>query len=248
MHRAPLSSPRGLTRRFEWGPTGCEVLAEANSYLVVVDVLRFTTAVEAAVSRGAVVYPYRWCDESARRFAEELGAPLAASADSSGPSLSPVALLNEPALSAVVLPSPNGATCSLIGADAGAAVLAGCLRNAPAIADYLATTQLPISVIACGERWPDGTLRPALEDLLGAGAILSLLGGDLSGEASSAVAAWCDARDHLTESVAQSYSGHELIERGHGADVAYASGFGLSEVVPVLVNGAFQRATQHPAP
>ena len=248
MHRTSSTSPRNYRRRFDWGPTGCEVLAEAQSYLVVVDVLRFTTAVEAAVSRGAVVYPYQWRDESAQRFADELGVPLAASSGSSGPSLSPVALLDEPTLSAVVLPSPNGSTCSLIAANKGAVVIAGCLRNAGAIANYLATTSLPVSVIACGERWPDGTLRPALEDLLGAGAILSLLGGELSPEASSAVAEWSDAFNNVAEILAQCLSGQELIERGHGADVEYASGFGVSDVVPVLVNGAFRTATQFPCP
>lgn len=96
MTRESSSSARRYLRHFEWGPTGCDILATAQSYLVVVDVLRFTTAVEAALSRGAVVYPYRWDDESAQRFANELEVPLAGRSGSRGPSLSPLSLLNEP--------------------------------------------------------------------------------------------------------------------------------------------------------
>ena len=52
--------------RFQWGPVAAAALSDG--VCVVVDVLRFTTAVEAAVSRGAVVYPYRWRDATAAAF------------------------------------------------------------------------------------------------------------------------------------------------------------------------------------
>jgi 2-phosphosulfolactate phosphatase len=48
---------------FQWGPVVAPALSEG--VCVVVDVLRFTTAVEAAVSRGVAVYPYRWRDATA---------------------------------------------------------------------------------------------------------------------------------------------------------------------------------------
>jgi 2-phosphosulfolactate phosphatase len=242
MNRTPWTSQSDYLRRFEWGPSGSEVLAEAESYLVVVDVLRFTTAVEAGVSRGAIVYPYQWKDASARSFADAIGAQLADGPCADGVSLSPVALLNQPTLDVVVLPSPNGSTCSLLAAQAGAMVVAACLRNAPAVAKFLTTTPLPVSVIACGERWPDGSLRPSLEDLLGAGAVLSHLGGDLSPEAAAAATAWEEARDKISDVLRQCSSGRELAERGWRDDIDYASAFGVSDVVPVLVDGAFRRA------
>jgi 2-phosphosulfolactate phosphatase len=246
MNRTPWTSQSDYLRRFEWGPSGSEVLAQAESYLVVVDVLRFTTAVEAAVSREAIVYPYRWKDVSARYFADAIDAQLADSPHTDGVSLSPVALLNQPTLEAVVLPSPNGSTCSLLAAQAGATVVAACFRNAPAVAEYLASTSLPVSVIACGERWPDDTLRPSLEDLLGAGAVLSHLGGDLSPEAAAAVTAWEEARDKISDVLLRCSSGRELAERGCRDDIDYASAFGVSDVVPVLVDGAFRRAHEPP--
>ena len=191
------------------------------------------------------MYPYRWKDASARTFADSHGAQLSNGHDAAGVSLSPTALLNQATLDAVVLPSPNGSTCSVLAAETGSIVIAACLRNAPAVAEYLAATSLPVTVLACGERWPDGTLRPSLEDLLGAGAVLSNLGGDLSPEAKSA-AAWQDAKHTIANAILTCVSGRELVERGCRDDVVYASAYGVSDVVPVLVEGAFRRAPQLP--
>src|SRR5665213_2417879 len=185
MSHSSWSTQGDYFRRFEWGSSGAERLAETESIVVVVDVLRFTTAVEAVVSRGGLVYPFRWQDASARAFADAFGAQLSDRPDAAGVSLSPRALLNQATLAAVI----------------GAVVVAACLRNAPAVAEYLAATSLPVTVLACGERRPDGTLRPSLEDLLGAGAVLANLDGDLLPEAKCAAAAWRDAKDSLANAM-----------------------------------------------
>lgn len=58
-------------------------------------------------------------------------------------------------------------------------VVAGSLHNARAVADWLAREHdeddQTVAVIAAGAAWPDGSLRPAVEDLWGAGAILAAL-------------------------------------------------------------------------
>jgi 2-phosphosulfolactate phosphatase len=78
--------------RFQWGPFAAQPLAGGTC--VVVDVLRFTTAAEAATARGAAVYPYRWHDDTAAAFADSVGARLASHRDPAGPSLSPLSMHN----------------------------------------------------------------------------------------------------------------------------------------------------------
>ena len=119
--------------RFGWGPHDTARLAPLSHLVVVVDVLRFTTAVTVAVERGAIVYPYRWRDDRALELAARVGAVLAASNDPTGPSLSPVSLRGLGAGERLVLPSPNGATLSLAAAEHGAEVVAASLRNASAV-------------------------------------------------------------------------------------------------------------------
>lgn len=181
---AAWDSQEGFNVRFDWGPAGVARLAPVVEILVVVDVLRFTTAVETATEHGIMVYPYRFRDATAAAFATAVDAVLA-SRGNEGPSLSPRSLTALPAGSRIVLPSPNGAMCALKGAELGATVVAGCLRNAGAVASWVASRGGVLGVIACGELDADGLLRPAIEDLVGAGAILSHLEGSLSPEADS---------------------------------------------------------------
>ncbi|HEX6420946.1 MAG TPA: hypothetical protein VFZ77_20760 [Acidimicrobiales bacterium] len=96
-----------------------------------------------------------------------------------------------------------------------------------------------MTVIACGERWRDGSLRPALEDHLGAGAVISGLEGDRSPEAQAAAAVFHDARGRLPTVLRACASGREQVARGWEADLAHASALGVSSAVPVLRDGAF---------
>ncbi|MFV0257688.1 MAG: hypothetical protein ACK5PP_04475, partial [Acidimicrobiales bacterium] len=75
--------------RFDWGPEGLRALGPHCAVVIVVDVLRFTTAVTVAVERGACVYPYPWEDGQASAYAEARGATLAGLREEGGWSLSP---------------------------------------------------------------------------------------------------------------------------------------------------------------
>jgi 2-phosphosulfolactate phosphatase len=245
--------PHGV--RFDWGIAGAVALASSSSCLVIVDVLSFTTSVTVAVEAGTRVFPYAWGNETAAGFAQRHQARLAAvrrtsSADSPW-SLSPAALRRAPFTARLVLPSPNGSAISAMASDGGATVIAACLRNVNAVGGWLAehgfgTARQPVTVIAAGERWPDGNLRPALEDLLGAGAVVAAMNehgrGVLSPEAHAARACFEGTAD-LASAVTNSASGRELAERGFADDVAIAIEINSCHVVPVLTNHAFTAAS-----
>jgi 2-phosphosulfolactate phosphatase len=126
-------------------------------------------------------------------------------------------------------------------------VTAACLRNVNAVGRWLAehdfgTPQQPVTVIAAGERWPDGSLRPALEDLLGAGAVIAAMNEHgrslLSPEADDARACF-EATADLASAVTNSVSGRELTGTGFADDVAIATEINSCRVVPVLTGHAF---------
>jgi 2-phosphosulfolactate phosphatase len=210
--------------------------------VIVVDVLSFTTCVDVAVSRGAAILPYPWNDASAVEFARAQGAELAGSRGGPGYSLSPVSYLEAPAGLRCVLPSPNGAEAALAVAPTAPVLLAGSLRNAGAVAEAALRLGRRFNVIPAGERWPDGSLRPALEDWLGAGAILHGLPGSRSPEAAAAVALFDRHRAILAETLAACCSGRELVERGYENDVFLAGQLDVSSCVARFDGTAFAAA------
>src|SRR5688572_1262495 len=140
------------TIRCEWGAHGIAALAPESDVIVIVDVLSFSTCVDVAVGNGALIYPYPWKDESAERFATSVQAILASPRrnDPSSYSLSPASLRTIPAGTRLVLPSPNGAMLSH--STGVTPTIAGCLRNAHAVAQAAQTIGERVSVIAAGER------------------------------------------------------------------------------------------------
>jgi len=227
--------------RFDWGIEGLAILGPISDVVIVVDVLSFSTAVDVATSRGAVIFPAPWEDDRASDLAESVGAVLAVPRSLMSPrtpySLSPASFSCIRAGLRIVLPSPNGATITLEAERLGLTVVAGCLRNSGAVAKAARTFGRRVSIIAAGEHWPDGTLRPAIEDLVGAGAIIGGLDGSLSPEATAAAGAFRSV--DVVSQLAECASGRELIDAGFPEDVQLAAMLNASETVPVLQQSAF---------
>ncbi len=243
---------------------------------MVVDVLSFTTAVSVAVDRGSEVIPC--ADEAAahRLAAEQPGTDAAVKRSAVSPdhpwSLSPADLIRAPVARRLVLPSPNGSAIAATLASLGRVTVACSIRNVTAVADWLARTasaeqqaadpaaapaevppvsprrRAPVVAVAAGERWPDGSLRPALEDAIGAGLLLHLLSAR-SPRLLLSPAATLAARSvagltgaELASLVRESVSGRELANGGHAKDVEMAVQLDADPVVPVLSPGAAGRS------
>lgn len=233
----------------EWGITGARHCSA--DVAVVVDVLSFTTTLGVACERGIDVLPFAY-DRDAAAFAVEHDAVLAGSRLDSDPqaiTLSPRTIRDctDPP-TRLVLPSPNGSTISQLLSTNGRVVVAASLRNAGAVAAYLAENhaESAIVVAAAGERWADGSLRPAIEDLWGAGAVLDALARrhdmPLSPAASAAAHTWRGAVANPGIDLTDTASDRELAAMGFADDVQIAGEIGESTTVPIMVGPVYVAA------
>jgi 2-phosphosulfolactate phosphatase len=241
---------QGHGLRFDWGLAGATAIARRADVAVVVDVLSFTTTLTVAVDAGVAVLPFRWDDARAVEHARTRDAVLAVGRSRARPgeiSLSPATLRRPRLPERLVLPSPNGSTIAQRLSEGRGSCVGASLRNAEAVATWIADRHDParttVAVVAAGEQWPDGGLRPAVEDAWGAGAVIDHLtraGWDeVSPEAVSARAAWRAVADDVANSLLACVSGQELVRAGFRGDVDIAAEAGTSRCVPVLQGDVF---------
>ncbi len=244
-----------FTCRLEWGWRGAERAARRGDLIVVVDVLSFSTTCATACYRQSAIIPCCSDDEAQAVSAvtgAERGVHRRDVPEKGRFSLSPISFLDaEPGMT-VALPSPNGATCCKIAqgdAETRALVFVGAFVNAQAttLAVYTALEShraQSVTVLACGERWADGAssgdgpLRFALEDFLGAGAVLSFLPAHLSRspEARAAQAAFIEAAPDLETTLLTCGSGIELVRKGYKEDVIHAARLNIYDTPALLQN------------
>jgi len=232
MSAVSWDSQEGFDVRFDWGTAGIARFTPQCRTFVIIDILRFSTAIETGLSHGLVIEPEHW--PMPRRVMGD--AYVADGSAPGGPTLSPSSLLSLPPGSRVVLPSLNGANCTLAAGDTGATVVVASLRNASAAAKLIATLPFPVGVIAAGELSSNGVLRPAVEDTLGAASVLRMLPGTRSPEAAIAEAAYSG---HPIDLVRESASARQLASVGHDGDTEWASQLDVSTCVPVLDGDVF---------
>lgn len=246
-----IYSQHGYRCRLEWGRDGARRAAARGDIMVVVDVLSFSTAVATAVHYGGIVYPCAY-NETPEELAKVVGGEIAVRRSEFPAkgrfSLSPLSFLNLEHGTVVVLTSPNGATCSRYAREVPY-LFAGALVNARAVgmavSSLLEHMEHDVTVIAAGERWAeyseDGELRVAIEDYLGAGAIISHIAARKSPEATLCEHAFQAVEPRLRELLLECSSGLELIVKGYQGDVEHAASLDLYEHVPIMRNGRFKK-------
>lgn len=242
--------------RLDWGQSGVARAMARGDILVVVDVLSFSTLTATAVHNGGLIYPCAIEDDRqalASRVKGEYTVHRREVPEKGRFSLSPATYEGIEPGTRVVVASPNGAACSRASRSL-AYVFAGALVNASAVAaavsDLLERTDVRVTVLACGERDKDGVageIRPAVEDYLGAGAVLSGLAFGKSPEARVCEASYRTCEGKLEEILWECESGRELREMGFGGDVTCAAVVDRFAVVPVLREGGFRAYNGKPA-
>lgn len=148
--------------------------------------------------------------------------------------------------------SLNGAAVAARAAETGAVVMLGALVNAAVVADAILAEQrrrgarTGILVLAAGEpasRRPGADVRFAVEDLLGAGAVIDALGAlgidHTSPEAAAACEAFRGLRPAVRHLLTASGSGQELLARDARDEVLAASVVDAAASAPVLRDGVF---------
>lgn len=240
--------------RLEWGLSAARAL-DGTTYAVVVDTLSFSTTVSKALDLGLTVLPFPKGAAGHEEFAVQhdarLALPREEAAKIGAPSLSPSSLLSLEPGTRVVIPSVNGSRIAYELREKGATVLAGCLRNRAVLGAWLSERlaedpTASVLLICAGEAWEDGTIRPALEDQLAAGAIVAALesaGHKPSPEAYAACAVFRDATPYMPKTLFECSSGRQLDEMGYRGDTEIAAEFDVSQVVPVLKGDEFVPAS-----
>ncbi|GCE27452.1 hypothetical protein KDA_29360 [Dictyobacter alpinus] len=246
-----------------WGRHGVLQAAQRGDVVVIVDVLSFSTATAIAIQQGAFIYPCAY-NEDPTILATRIGAEVAVMRNEVPHkgrfSLSPPTFLQIEPGTRVVVASPNGATCSRYAQQIDF-LFAGSLLNAQAVASAVAEImerhKLNVTVVACGERWrpatEDGELRVALEDFLGAGAILSALPYRQSPDAQVCTNAFIHSQDRLAELLWDCDSGQELYEKGFAEDVRLAARLNQYHTAPIMNGDHFElfdttRRSRHAGP
>ena len=213
-----------------------------GSTVVVIDTLRATTTIACAVARGVIVETVASIAEARRRR----GPKVLIAGERGGKKLPGFDLGNSPvdiqgpalAGKRLVLTTTNGTGANARSA-AARAIYVGALVNASAIAHAVAATD-SLTLLCAGR-----TTGVALEDLLGAGAIIAALPEGsfdeplLSDGARLSLDLFRRSKKRLHAFLRECESGRNLLRMGAHADVALCAELDRVDVAPRLVRGRF---------
>jgi 2-phosphosulfolactate phosphatase len=215
------------------GPEGLDAALQRGDLAVIVDVLRFSSAVTTAVANGFTILPRSKPDDGARTSTGDV--PRRAT-------LSPLDFLNPKSPEEVLLVSPNGAfLAGKVGEkDAG---FIGCFLNGRTVARIVSAVAARegrnIALIAAGEIEEDRTdgvriPRFAVEDWLGCGFILSEMRMERTAEAEICARTYDSCKPVFVDLIRKSLSGQYLIGRGKEYDISHCLQRNIYGIVPVV--------------
>lgn len=242
----------------DWGVEGVRYALKNHDLVVIVDTLRFSTAVTTAVANGFTIHPVEDRERGAM-LAAALGAEMAGRPGQARYTISPRTFLDAgPGENRrVVLFSPNGAACAALVTDDDAGIV-GCFLNAAAVGRFLSAAARGqgrnVTVVAAGEQravdtgervvYDKKAAYPvfAVEDYLASGAIIHHADLEASAEAGLCRLAYEAARDRLEDLILDSFSGRYLVEHGLEEDILHALRHDLYDTVPVIRHGRITRS------
>jgi 2-phosphosulfolactate phosphatase len=248
---------KGPMVHLDWTLEGLQWALRQGRIVVIDDTLRFSTTVVTAVSRGFAVRPVGDM-EAGMALARSMGAHFASREGRGRYSLSPLSFLEHPGEDnkAVVLYSPNGAACAELVKDGNDMAFVGCLLNAAAtgkeVTGAALRTERDVTVIAAGEqrdlesgerimyeKKPSRRIF-AIEDYLGAGAIISHIALPKSAEALACELSFQSCRNRLEEIMVGSFSGRYLARHRRTGDVEHAARLNLYDTAAMMREGRIE--------
>lgn len=239
MHLAVSLAPAVL-------PQTLKRFGDAPLTYVVVDILRASTTICTALANGARdVIPFGEVEEARAAREQDKWRDALLCGERGAKKLDGFDLGNSPADytpeaiggRSLLFASTNGSV-ALASAPPNARVLVGGLVNVAAVADKIAALD-QATVIACSGKFG----QFALEDAVGAGAIISRLWERVStldlvnDGAMGAQAIWDQYKDDPSRVMWQCRHGIYLIEVGFGSDLSLCSAIDTHAVVPVMRDG-----------
>ena len=219
-------------------PTHLEPRHLDGRTVVVFDVLRATTTMAAALAAGvAEIRVFGSLDEAFRAASRHRGARILCGEANCLPppgfdlGNSPGAFRPQLHSGQTAYMSTTNGTRAIVAARGAKAMFAGALVNASAVAAAVAKAKRDVTLLCAGT---GGEI--AVEDILGAGAVLDALGRHTPVRAESDTALLArrliqQARDDLRAALAQSRGGRNVIAAGLLPDIEFAATIDALDVV-----------------
>jgi len=243
--------------KLDWNIEGLQFALKEKNIIVIVDTLRFSSAVTTAIANGFTIYPVS-NEEKGKEFAKSIGAEMSGRSEIAKYSLSPQSFLKTSDNKKVVLYSPNGARCAELIKGKDIAYI-GCLLNAKAVGKQVTKiskkTNRNVTIIAAGEKrgielgerieyFKDkkGFQKVfAVEDYLGAGAIISYINLPKTPEAEVCELAFNSSKNKLEKLLLESFSGKYLVQTKRKGDVEWSTQLNYYNVVPIVREGIIDK-------